>query len=351
MGPAAAGQFVAGPPAACRSATGASGTAAVTDPLVSVVVPTYRRVASLDRLLAGLARQRDAPSFEVLVVDNDPGRSAQTVVAAWARRGLVIPQPNLAESTPGAAAARNTGLRRARGSIVAFLDDDVVPAPDWLAGICQPLASGRAGVSAGRVVLDPGVPRPRWLDEAGLGGYLAGHDLGPRERPLGPGDILLTANAAFRTADLRAVGGFDAALGPRGRGHLVCDDVAALRAVRARGAVAVYSPATVVHELPMERLRVSWLLRRAYLQGRSDWLLDARMLADRRAGGARVALSWLTGECVRRRTELTGGVPAQMVVVHLGCDVARTVGALREGVRLSRRNTPRPAVAGERAGA
>lgn len=323
----------------------------MTDPLVSVVVPTYRRAASLDRLLAGLARQRGAPSFEVLVVDNDPARSARAVVVAWARRGLMIPEPDLAESTPGAAAARNTGLRRARAPIVAFLDDDVVPAPDWLAGIYEPLATGRAGVSAGRVVLDPGVPRPRWLDETGLGGYLAGHDLGPRERPLGPADILLTANAAFRTADLRAVGGFDAALGPRGRCHLVCDDVAALRAVRARGAAAVYSPATVVHELPMERLRVSWFLRRAYLQGRSDWLLDAGVLAARRAGGARVALSWLIGECGHRLTELTGGVPARMAAVHVGCDVARTVGALQEGVRLRRRYTARDAGAVERAGA
>ena len=83
----------------------------------------------------------------------------------------------------------------------------------------------------------------------------------------------------------------------------------------------------VVHELPAERLRPAYLLRRAYAQGRSDWRLDADVLAPRRLHGARVPLEWGVAELRRRARERGQG---RATLFHTLCDVARTAGGLRE---------------------
>ena len=107
--------------------------------MISVVVPTCDRPASLARCLAALAQQR-APAVEVIVVDDGGG-----AVAPGARV--------IASAGRGPAAARNAGARAARGSIVCFTDDDCAPGPDWaqrLAGACPP-----GGAAAGTTIADP----------------------------------------------------------------------------------------------------------------------------------------------------------------------------------------------------
>jgi glucosyl-dolichyl phosphate glucuronosyltransferase len=292
---------------------------------VSVVAPTYRRAHTLQLLLEGLAVQQDAPTWELVIVDNDDAGLADEVVA---RHPVDAPTRVLHEPRSGATHARNHGIAAARGDIIAMVDDDVVPAPDWLARLTAPIRDGRADATGGRVVLDPTVERPGWFDEDIVGQYLTNFDLGHDERELGPDGFVVTASAAFRTDLLRQVGGFDTRLGPRGTTQLVSDDVQLCRAVMGAGGRLRWVPdAVVVHELPESRLQRSWLLKRAYLQGRSDWQVDEDTLRSRRANGARVATSWLSGQVRRRMAE---GVQRPDVAFHLACDVARTAGRLRE---------------------
>ena len=289
-------------------------------PDVTVVLPTFRRPQALARALAGLAEQRDAPPYEVIVVDNDAAPHAPPTLPAGVA-GRVVTEP-----TPGAAAARNRGIAEAATPLLAMLDDDVRPGPTWLAELAAPVLAGRADVAGGRVVLDPEVCRPSWLSP-GIEGYLTALDLGARERPVTDDEVLLTASLLSRTQLLRDVGGFDPRLGPQGSRQLVGDDVALVRALRSRGARTVYVPAAVVvHELPASRLRPSWVLRRAWLQGRSDWRVDRAAMEQRRARGARVALAWLGAQLRLRRAE---GLRVP-VVFHAACDAARTAGALVE---------------------
>ena len=295
---------------------------------VTVAVPTARRPTSLARLLEALPRAvAGVPGVELLVVDNDAGGSAQQVVGSRARY--------LVEPRPGSAFARNRALAEVTTERVAFLDDDVVPQPGWLAALLQV-----PGVAAGgKVLLDPAVARPRWFDEQGIGGYVTAFDLGGEARPLDDGDYVVTASAVFDVAALRAVGGFDPELGPRPGSQLVADDVHVVRELRRTGGEVWWQPAAVVvHDLPRERLRPRWLLRRAYLQGRSDWLLDEQVLRERALGGARVALSWLATETRRRAAE---GLLRPATAFHLATDVSRTMGAVSQGLRWRRDRKPR----------
>jgi GT2 family glycosyltransferase len=95
------------------------------DPDVSVVVCSFNGAARLPDCLQALERQSIRQRMEVLVID-DGSRDATGGVAANFGARLVRHPVNR-----GIAAARNTGVRAARGRVVMFVDDDVVVAQDW----------------------------------------------------------------------------------------------------------------------------------------------------------------------------------------------------------------------------
>lgn len=296
---------------------------------VTVLVPTVGRSAGLTRLLRALAVQEDpGVPWRILVVDNGAPSRAHEVVSS-VRRSTTLPVDVevVVEPRRGAAHARNRGVAEVDTPLVALLDDDVVPDPDWLVRVLAPLADPGVAAVGGTVLLDPDADRPRWLDDD-LAGYLTHLELGPA-RDLGPGDYLLTANAAFRTEVLAAVG-FDPRLGPRPGVQLTNDDLDLTRRTIAAGHRVVWQPdAVVVHDLPDERARLGWLVRRLVAQGRSDWLLDASTLRRGRAHGLGAAgRSALTAP--RRWWGTVGGPSAWGV--HVLADFAHAAGFAREAV-------------------
>ena len=97
-------------------------------PKCTVAIPTRDRPALLDRCLEAVS-QLDYPSFDVLVVENVPTNDLSREAAArWKARYIVEP-------VSGVSRARNRALRECTSEIVAFLDDDSLPRPDWLSGI------------------------------------------------------------------------------------------------------------------------------------------------------------------------------------------------------------------------
>jgi GT2 family glycosyltransferase len=106
---------------------------------LSVVIPTHNRAETLGNTLAALTRQSLGPSeFELLVVDDGSDATHRARVRDLRERfGFELVE----KDQGGLASARNSGARRARGEILHFLDDDVIPAPDSLA---QHLASHAA---------------------------------------------------------------------------------------------------------------------------------------------------------------------------------------------------------------
>lgn len=101
-------------------------------PSITVVVPTFRRPELLQRCLEALLAQDYDGEYEIIVVD-DGGTEDTRALVAEAARGARLPlrylRPSLAH---GPAVARNCGWRAARGELIAFTDDDAVPAADWL---------------------------------------------------------------------------------------------------------------------------------------------------------------------------------------------------------------------------
>jgi GT2 family glycosyltransferase len=125
----------------------------MSDPLVTVVIPTYGRPRELRHCLAALAAQTIRGDWDVVVVDDgspeplDPHDFGITARLGW----RVIRQANA-----GPSAARNRGVQEARGEFVAFTDDDCRPEPTWLENLVR-AAGGRPGALVGGMTVN-GLP-------------------------------------------------------------------------------------------------------------------------------------------------------------------------------------------------
>ena len=176
-------------------------------PAVTVVTPTHNRCRSLRRTLLALAEQ-DYPAerFEALVVADGCRDGTAAMLAALAP-SLPYRLRWIAQEQGGPAAARNRAVAAAAGDVIAFLDDDVVPVPGWLAAHMAHHACDERAVVIGP--LSPG-PRQRpawvrWEDEGLQQQYramLAGV-YGPTPRQF------YTGNSSVRRHWLLEAGGFD----------------------------------------------------------------------------------------------------------------------------------------------
>jgi len=110
---------------------------------VSVCIATHRRPEGLGRLLTSLVDQKDAPFFDVIVVDNDAGRSGERVAVQFQDR---LRLSYLVEPVRGLARTRNRGVAAARTPFIAFIDDDEWASPEWLARLTQ--RANRSGADA-----------------------------------------------------------------------------------------------------------------------------------------------------------------------------------------------------------
>jgi glycosyltransferase involved in cell wall biosynthesis len=97
---------------------------------ISIIVPFYNAERYIRECIAGLLTQDyPAAAYEIIMVDNNSTDASVEIVREHPRVIL------LSEQKQGAYAARNRGLMKAEGAIVAFTDADCVPAQDWLRNI------------------------------------------------------------------------------------------------------------------------------------------------------------------------------------------------------------------------
>lgn len=94
--------------------------------MISVIIPVYNDAAGLQKCLKALTEQYKAGEFEILVIDNDSEEDIKGVAIQFSNVKY------LHEKKIGSYAARNCGIRCAKGDIIAFTDADCIPDEDWL---------------------------------------------------------------------------------------------------------------------------------------------------------------------------------------------------------------------------
>lgn len=120
----------------------------------SVIIPTCNRPDQLLALLALLRDQREAPPFEIIVVDDSAPNDLQARMAAQCGAGEAASDPPLAYlacSQEGPGEARNLGAGQARGEYLVFLDDDCAVSNHWLAELAATVARSTADIYYGPI--------------------------------------------------------------------------------------------------------------------------------------------------------------------------------------------------------
>lgn len=181
---------------------------------VSVVIPCFNGAATLGLQLEALASQRDAPPFEVLVVDNRSTDATPAVIAAWQDRvpGL---RRIVADGESGAAYARNVGAAAAAADLLLFCDADDVVASRWVAHGVRDLEVVECFTGS---AID--VHGPVFGDDLGRLRQRIGDAVEPRTLDFDENDPLrpILCGGCFGITRERylAIGGFDTAFGSAG---------------------------------------------------------------------------------------------------------------------------------------
>jgi GT2 family glycosyltransferase len=252
-------------------------------PRISVVVCTYNGARTIRDCLEGL-RKLEYPNFEVIVVDD----GSTDATAAIAREyGVRL----ISTENRGLSNARNTGLEAATGEIVAYIDDDAYPDPQWLTYLAATFLSTRhAGVGG------PNIPPP---GDGPIADCVA-------NAPGGPVHVLLSdqeaehipgCNMAFRRIHLKAIGGFDPQFRAAG------DDVDVCWRIQQEGWTLGFSPAAVVWHHRRNSVRAYWRQQRGY--GKAEALLERKWPEKYNATGH---LTWAGRVYARGLTHLLGRV-------------------------------------------
>lgn len=248
-----------------RSEKGLSGPA--DDIALSVCVCTFNRADDLAFALESLARLRvpQGRGVEFIIVDNASTDSTPAVLSAAAAR-FPFPLKVLHEPVPGLASARNCALRHARGEVIAWTDDDCVPAEDWIERMLAHFDDDpKLDILTGRIELYDQSHYPITINTS-----------------LEPANInsVLGANMAFRRRLPERIGVFDPRFGAGAPLRSTEDAEFAFRALRGGSRIAYTPDVLLYHNHKRVTHDQVMRLRRNYTYGEAAMLMKHLLAGD-----------------------------------------------------------------------
>ncbi len=229
------------------------GTEAV--PVLSVVIPTMGRDI-LIRTLESLAAAAGFDRLETIVAGRVPDADVVARLAAFCARHANVRHLDIQFETGDSSRKKNAGAAEARAPLIAFLDDDVVVAPDWPERIAEPFADAKVGLASGPSLVPDDINRIGRLAGLALSSRAAGYVAERYQRNRDAAyaidwDRVIGCNAAYRREAFAQMGGFPADFYP---GE---EMIAAYRTEQA-GWKLMFAPAAWVKHYPRQSLARFW---------------------------------------------------------------------------------------------
>ena len=248
----------------------------------SIIIATYERVASLERLLSSISEhfgQSDI-EHEIIVANNSRNHEIATRIDAvvdrfqcnYGERFRLIREPS-----PGKCRAQNCAIGIAQGKVLVFFDDDVEVTPHWLSVAKDFFRDNGFDAMQGPILVPPDIQNNQEFLRAQ---YKFRTINFVQYRPSIKEIRTLTgANMAIRRETFAQIGLFNERLGP-GRSGISEDVEFAARLVRNGGRIGYNPQAAVYHEVDWSRLTEEFFRRRHEQQGRSRLIYKKQSLAS-----------------------------------------------------------------------
>jgi GT2 family glycosyltransferase len=240
---------------------------------ISVIVCTHtlERLVNLPACVASVLAQTPAPLEVIVVVDGDEALEERV------RARLDGVQIVRNSHDRGLSGARQTGAEAARGSILAFLDDDAIAQEHWLARLAEAYGDPKVLGVGGSIEPAWEQGAPRWFPPEF--NWVVGCTYAGMPASTARVRNVIGANMSMRAAVLARAGAFDARLG-RAPGSRTLSGSAeetelCIRAARAHpGHYWIYEPrARVVHAVPPARGTWRYFVRRCAVEGTAKAVL------------------------------------------------------------------------------
>jgi GT2 family glycosyltransferase len=208
---------------------------------ITAAIAAYERPAGLRRCVDAILAGEALPA-EIVVVDQSAGDDVERVLADCATGP--VPVGYFRQAKLGLSASRNAAVMASRQTVIAFTDDDCVPAAGWLAEVARALKTEPALAAVAGRVLPLGEPR---ADRFVISPRVGGERVDFRGRVV-PWAVGTGGNFTARREWIERIGGFDSRLGAGSPGKAAEDADLIYRLLGAGGAVRYEPDAVVYHE-------------------------------------------------------------------------------------------------------
>lgn len=241
--------------------------------MLSVIICTYNRAKYIGNLLESIAKNDIAKSeYEIILVDNNCTDDTHAICDAFSQAHPDIAFRYVLEPEQGLSAARNKGIREAKGDILVYIDDDALVDGDYLRIYAEHFATNPKTMAAGGPI-EPlyETSAPAWMTtytKALLTGWL---HYGDRVREFPKGRYPGGGNAAYRKEVFEQVGLFNTALGRKGSGLMGSEEKDIFDKMHSLDMTILYLPTPILHHIiPQSKLEQPYFDKLTYQIGVSE---------------------------------------------------------------------------------
>ena len=241
--------------------------------MLSVIICTYNRAKYIGNLLESIAKNDiDKSEYEIILVDNNCTDDTHAICDAFSQAHPDITFRYVLEPEQGLSAARNKGIREAKGDILVYIDDDALVDGDYLRIYAEHFANNPKTMAAGGPI-EPlyETSAPAWMTtytKALLTGWL---HYGDRVREFPKGRYPGGGNAAYRKEVFEQVGLFNTALGRKGSGLMGSEEKDIFDKMHSLDMTILYLPTPILHHIiPQSKLEQPYFDKLTYQIGVSE---------------------------------------------------------------------------------
>ena len=241
--------------------------------MISVIICTYNRDKYIGQLLDSLAKNDySEKNYEIILVDNNCTDNTRSICEEFAIKNANINFCYVEEHEQGLSAARNKGIKEAKGDIIIYVDDDAIVDPDYIRSYAEHFHSNPETMAAGGPI-EPlyETKEPSWMSPYTKALLTAWMNYGDKVRKYPNGRFPGGGNAAYRKSVFDKVGLFNTELGRKGSALLASEEKDIFDKMHQLGMQVLYLPSPVLHHIiPQTKLEEPYFNRLTLQIGRSE---------------------------------------------------------------------------------